>query len=129
MLTLPARAAVVVGTDSCLKVRQKPSLDAAVVDCVPDGTQVPLTAASERDDQYRWAEIVDRGWAVVEYLQRTRAVVSGTASCLNVRETPSTGARVLTCLPEGASVSLAQEAADGWTRVEGAGWVLDDYLD
>jgi len=130
---------VIQGTASCLKVRELPSVESAVVDCLRDGTEVPLTGASERDVQYVWRRIVDKGWAVAEYLQRTRAVVSGTASCLNVRETPTTRAPVLTCLPDGSSVVIdsnasAAEAKD-WVRVTGitspkdGGWVIDAYLD
>jgi uncharacterized protein YgiM (DUF1202 family) len=130
-----ARAAIVSGTDSCLKVRQKPSVDAAIVDCLPDGTDVPLTAAAERDEQYRWREVADRGWVVTEYLEVTRAVVNGTDSCLNVRESPTTRALVLGCLREGTFVGLTRESADGWRRiqpmpaVQDGGWVLAEYLD
>jgi uncharacterized protein YgiM (DUF1202 family) len=126
---------MVSGTDSCLKVRQLPSLHGAVVDCLPDGTDVPLTAAAEQDDQYRWREIADRGWVVAEYLQPTRSVVSGTDSCLNVRASPSTSAQVLGCLREGTSIALARESAEGWRRIQptpavkDGGWVVADYLD
>jgi hypothetical protein len=131
----PARTAIVSGTDACLKIRKEPSLEAAVVDCLPDGTSVPLTAATQRAHDYQWREIADRGWAVADYLQPTRAVVSGTDSCLNVRESPSTTARVLRCLREGTSVDLTRESTDGWLQLkpspaeEQPGWVLGEFLD
>lgn len=133
------RAARVEGTDSCLKLRASPSLDAPTLDCLPDGTDVPLTAAVEQDERYRWREIAERGWVVADYLRRTRAVVSGVETCLNVRQQPSTEAPILRCLPEGTSVSLAHdppgEAVEGWLRLDSSapgadgGWVASAYVD
>ncbi len=135
----PARAAVVHGTGSCLKVRDQPSTEASVVKCLPDGSEVSLMSTSAGGGP-QWRQIDQRGWWVAaEYLRRTHAVVKGTDACLNVRESPSTGAPILGCLPEGTSVAIAEgpTTADAfsWYRIERAvslqrgGWVVGKYLD
>jgi len=135
----PARAAVVQGTGSCLTVREEPSVDARVVDCLPDGVEVLLTDGLEDTEQFRWRQIVDGGWIVTDFLRRTRYVVAGTESCLNVRESPSTGAPIVGCVSDGTSVAVAEgpvtEEGVDWIRVEQSplvdesGWVLADFLD
>jgi hypothetical protein len=135
----PTRAAVIQGTGSCLKVREQPSAEAPIVKCLPDGANVtllPLAAGA----QSQWRQIDQAGWWVAaEYLRRTHAVVKGTDTCLNVRESPSAGAAILGCLPEGSAVAIAEgpTAADAltWYRIERAqplqrgGWVVAKYLD
>jgi hypothetical protein len=87
---------------------------------------------SERNEG--WRQIADKGWASAEFLKLTRAVVSGTSSCLNVRETPSTSARVIGCIAEGTSLALGEGplSADGmgWFKVsrEAGGWVASEFL-
>jgi hypothetical protein len=134
----PARTAVVYGTGSCLNVREQPSLDAAIVDCLRDGTEVALMPRVQGGD-IGWRRIEARGWVAAEHLKRTRAVVTGTEACLNVRESPSTAALVLGCLPEGTSVAIAEGPTVGgdfeWYRIEPSkpvekgGWVVAPYLD
>jgi hypothetical protein len=134
----PARTAVVHGTGSCLNVREQPSLDAAIVDCLRDGTEVALMPRVQGGDS-GWRRIEAGGWAAAEHLKRTRAVVTGTEACLNVRESPSTTALVLGCLPEGTSVAIAEGPTVGgdfeWYRIEPSkpvekgGWVVAPYLD
>jgi murein DD-endopeptidase MepM/ murein hydrolase activator NlpD len=134
----PTRTAVVHGTGSCLNVREQPSPDARIVDCLRDGTEVALMPRVQGGDS-GWRKIEARGWAVSEHLKRTRAVVSGTEACLNVRESPSIGALVLGCLPEGTPVVLSEGPTLGgdfeWYRIEPAkpvekgGWVVAPYLD
>ena len=57
------------------------------------------------------------------------AVGSG---CVNLREGPGMTARVLTCLPDGFTATIAQGplVADNsaWWRLENWGWVAGDYL-
>ena len=134
-----ARAAIVQGTDSCLKVREDPSADAAVVDCLPDGSEVALTSNLEVAGDQRWLEVAGQGWVAEDFLRRTRGVVSGTDSCLNVRDIPSTLGRVVGCIPDGTSVSLEEGPVAGnvgeWLRVGSSGprspvgWVLAGFLD
>jgi hypothetical protein len=135
----PGRVAVVQGTGSCLTVREEPSVDARIVDCLPEGNEVFLTDAVQDDEQFRWRRIVDGGWVVTDFLQRTRYVVAGTQSCLNVREMPSTSAPIVGCVPDGTSVAVAEgpvtEEGVDWIRIEQSplleesGWVLAEFLD
>ena len=77
--------------------------------------------------------------AVAPSTARTRAVVTGTEGCLNVREGPSTGAPIVGCLAEGTSVTIVDGPTRGgafnWYRIERAqsadkgGWVVEQYLD
>ena len=130
------RAAVVEGTAACLKVRDKPGLDAATVDCLPEGTEVRLGSDEALTDSITWRQLPGQGWAAADFLRRTRAVINGTDSCLNVRDLPSTVGAVLTCLPEGTSVAVGEAASSelgDWRRVDGgskdtAGWVLAGFL-
>jgi hypothetical protein len=131
------RTAMVQGTDSCLKVRKKPSVEAEVVTCLKEGSQVALKPlAPNADPQWRQT---DQGWISSAYLKRTQAVVGGTGGCLNVREAPKTSAGKVGCLPDGTSVTIAEgpRSADGnvWYRIEKAGsastggWVVGQHLD
>lgn len=132
-----SRAAVVNGTDSCLKVRERPAADAAVVKCLPEGAEVVLTstASSATPD---WRQ-VEGGWVASKYVKRTSAVVTGTDACLNVREAPKTGASLLGCLPEGTAVKIVDGPTTGeghsWYQIERAGslnkggWAVGRYLD
>ena len=132
------RAAVVHGTESCLNVRERASAEARIVECLPEGTEVPLVSATQGPED-GWRQIEARGWAASEYLKRTRAVISGTEGCLNVRERPTTGAAAVGCLAEGTSVTLAEGPVAGdafdWYRIERAqplekgGWIVGQYLD
>jgi Peptidase family M23/Bacterial SH3 domain len=131
-----ASVAVVEGTGACLKVRATPSLEAGVVDCLPDGTEVRLGDGVEHRDALTWRRIPGQGWAAMDFLRPRRAVITGTDSCLNVRDAPSTLGAVVTCLPEGTSVAIGESAQGDlgrWLRVDqvvngGAGWVLADFL-
>jgi hypothetical protein len=127
----PTRAAIVEGTGACLKVHDQPGLDGAVVDCVWDGTEVQVGDRVEQSDAMAWRQVRGLGWVADEFLRRTRAVISGTDSCLNVRDTPSTLGAVLTCLPEGTSVALGESTQGefgAWVRINDAGWVLNGFL-
>lgn len=64
------------------------------------------------------------------------AVVRADGDCLRMRAAPGTGSQVLTCLPEGAVVSVLDGVveADGyrWQQISAAGqtgWVADVYLE
>jgi hypothetical protein len=124
------------GTGACLQVREQPSLDGQVVDCVLDGTEVQLSDRVEYSDALTWRQVRGQGWVAAEFLRRTHAVVTGTGSCLNVRDAPSTLAGVLTCLPEGTSVAIGESIQGdfgGWLRVDrgidlAPGWVLEGFV-
>jgi hypothetical protein len=132
------RAAMVQGTGSCLNVRERASSDARIVDCLAEGTEVPLVSAAREADG-TWAQIESQGWVASRFLKRSRAVIAGTAGCLNVRERPTLSAPTLGCLPEGSAVRLSDGpmVSDGrdWYQIEPtapltkSGWVAGQYLD
>jgi hypothetical protein len=133
------RMAVVQGTDSsCLKVRKQPAADAPVVGCLKEGTEVALKPLASGADA-KWRQ-TDQGWVSSDYLKRTQAVVAGTGDCLNVREAPKAGAKLLGCLKDGTGVTIVEgpTMAGGfaWYKVEGSeslggksGWAAGKYLD
>jgi hypothetical protein len=131
------RAAIVQGTESCLKVRRQPSVDAPAAACLPEGTEIALEPPTSGSEPRWWK--VEGGWVAGEFLKRTRAVVVGTDACLNVRESPSTTAARLGCLPEGAPVKIVDGPTTGdgfaWYQIEPTGslerpgWVVGQYLD
>lgn len=110
-----------------------------MVDCLPDGTEVALTASLEVMAAQRWREVAGQGWVADDFLRRTRGVVSGTDSCLNVRDIPSTLGRVVSCVPDGISVGVVDGPVAGnvgeWLRVGATGvhvsdgWVLAGFVD
>jgi hypothetical protein len=64
-----------------------------------------------------------------------RAVVAGTGDCLRVREGPGLDRPQITCLPDGAPVTIqaGPQTADSlrWWRVAtvaGDGWAAEEYL-
>ena len=61
-----------------------------------------------------------------------RAIVAGAGDCVNIREAPSTSARIRQCLPDGARLRVVDGpvAADGyeWWRLDGLGWAAGRYL-
>jgi hypothetical protein len=130
--------AVVQGTGACLSVRADPAPTARILDCLLDGTEVSLSGPAENAGGHVWRRVSDLGWVAADYLRRTRGVVAGTDSCLNVRETPSTAALVVGCLPEGSGVALVDgpvgDTRVEWIQVEPSplakegGWVSAPYV-
>jgi hypothetical protein len=121
-----------------LNVRERASADARIVECLAEGTEVPLVSAARGADG-SWSQIEPKGWAASQFLKRSRAVIAGTAGCLNVRERPTLSAPTVGCLSEGAAVQISDgpmvsDAMD-WYRIEPAaplnkgGWVAGKYLD
>ena len=132
------RAAIVSGTDACLNVRERPFKDAPIVTCVPEGTEIALASTLEGPNP-PWRQTEAKGWVASDYLKRSRAVVSGTEGCLNMREKPSTSAPVVACLAEGTSVAIAAGPSSSeeysWYQItssesgQEAGWAVGKYLD
>ncbi|QQG43761.1 MAG: M23 family metallopeptidase [Candidatus Daviesbacteria bacterium] len=63
---------------------------------------------------------------------KDQAVISGTGSCLNIREQPSTNSRVQRCEKEGSSVFVTGGPVytDGylWWQLSDGNWAVQDYL-
>ncbi len=67
----PGAGALVAGTDSCLNIRAEASIGAAVIDCIPDGTEVTLLDGPVTDGGITWWLVVTsnvNGWAAELYL-------------------------------------------------------------
>lgn len=86
----------------------------ASLSAVPAGTVAPIPAAP----------VSLRAGAI--------ARVAGDGDCINLREGPGITAPVLTCLPDGLLVTIADGpiTADGhvWWRLQGMGWAAGEFL-
>ena len=63
----------VTGTGGCLNVRERPTLEGAILWCLPDGETVEVLGGPEVADGYIWWQVrTDEGdgWAAEEYLER-----------------------------------------------------------
>ena len=63
--------------------------------------------------------------------KRVNYIVRAPLGRLNVRENPSTNARILSTLETGAKVKINPnaEVPEGWKAVDGGGFVMDDFLE
>ncbi len=145
--SVPLRSGVVArvaGAGDCANAREAPSLSGRIVKCLPDGTTVTVADGPVSADGRSWWKLDGLGWTAGDYLAGVsaptpslraggRAVVdAGQGDCLNVRETPGTESKVLTCLPSGARVAVAEGPREAgslaWWRLDGHGWVAAMYL-
>jgi len=63
---------IVTGTGDCLNVRDAPSLEAAIITCVPDGTSLVIVEGPEPSAGRNWWRVDvagEQGWAAEEYLR------------------------------------------------------------
>lgn len=63
--------------------------------------------------------------------KRANYIVNAPLGRLNVRESPSLDARILSTLETGAKVKVNPnaETPDGWKAVDGGGFVMTEYLE
>lgn len=142
----PARGAVgdIMRTTANLNLRAGPGTHYAVVLVMPAGSSFKVGGSFNKGFlPGRYNGI--KGWASADYLTLggasssaassppassatgTRTVTTG----LNLRAGPSTGDRILTTMPAGASVTLTGQASNGFVSVtyQGMnGWAYQDYL-
>jgi hypothetical protein len=141
-------AAVVEGTDDCLRVHAQPALSATSIGCAPDGTVVFVSDGPKDVDGHTWWYLRTLGWTVSDYLRATAAgpnsssaelqtdgapaphtsssvlaagmsvTVAGTGDCVRVHQGPSLDATVMNCLPDGAASVLS----DGPHSADGYTW-------
>lgn len=114
-----------------LDILQGPSAEDAVISSLPEGVQVPVLG--KVGDFYRIRYDSKVGYvnsadlAVID-MERTGLV---TASALNIRKSPVTGA-VLTKLLRGTSVTILEtDANTGWHKIaldHGFGWCSPEYI-
>ena len=56
------------GTGDCLNIRTEPSVNAAVIQCAPDGTRGAVAGGPQEADGYRWWNLAGLGWAAEPWL-------------------------------------------------------------
>jgi hypothetical protein len=128
----------------CLNVREGPGIGARILACLPDGTSVTLAQGPVEGDGRSWWRLEGHGWAAGEFLKGLSApapawsagvaviVDAGERDCLNLRESPGLAAAVVTCLPNGARLTVTDgpREADGhvWWQLDGGGWASSTYL-
>ena len=63
--------------------------------------------------------------------KRVNYIVAAPLGLLNVRESPSLDARILSTLETGAKVKIdpSAETPEGWKAVDGGGFVMADFLE
>lgn len=63
--------------------------------------------------------------------KRANYIVNAPLGRLNVRESPSLDARILSTLETGAKVKInpSAEVPEGWKAVDGGGFVMADFLE
>ena len=138
---VPAGTTATVNTASdALNLRQSPSTASTVLRTIPKGATVELLQRGAEWCQVRYQGV--SGYVATRYLAfggqsggdstpiKETATVSTSGGGLNLRETASTAARVLTSIPNGASVGVL-ERGDSWCRVQWngqTGYVMAQYL-
>jgi hypothetical protein len=140
------------GTDSCLRVRESPSVDGRVLRCLPDGTLVTVVDGPRDAEGRSWLRLEGGGWVDADFLKPASApappavaptaapapaatadaTVASGETCLNVRRAPGLAASIVACLADGTRVTLTGERreADGrtWLEIAGQGWAAAEYL-
>jgi len=143
----PADAVLAVQTDdgSNLNLREEPTIEADVVDKLPDGSRVVVLSGPVAADGYNWYELdtdLGIGWAAGEFLVEasdaievgdTVSVVDGN---LNLRDATGLDANVIDVMPDGTQLEVSDGpvSADGYTWFEvsnddfGPGWAAGEFL-
>ena len=128
-----ARAATAV-TTSDLNLRAGPRLDQRIRLVIPEGAEVEIIGGPRRGF-YKVIYDDQPGWAHGDYLDFTGGGGSGSTavlSALNLRTGPSTSDSVILIMPEGSSVDLTGDEANGFLGViyDGIfGWAYSAYLE
>ncbi len=119
--------------DGALNLRSGAGTDSDVLTVLPDGARVELTGAISNG----FTRVVYQGitgWASSQWLTsggRTGSTATVIDGELNLRASATTGAAVLAVMPDGATVALLGESANGFARVRfGAteGWAYAAFL-
>lgn len=114
-----------------LYLRDTPSSAGKLLLTIPEGTTLDITAA-----QGQWYQTTyqnKNGWVSANHVDVFLSYKQGriTASGgLNLRETPSTTAKVLTTIPERATVTIIEEGGD-WIKTDyrgTSGWLYAEYV-
>jgi N-acetylmuramoyl-L-alanine amidase len=124
---------------SALNIRESPNTDARVLETLPEGTK--LAVVSNSGNWYKVVYNSITGWVYGDYITVSVSSTSQTstqstktgvvnASVLNVRETASTNAALVTQLDEGTQVTILS-SSDGWYKISFSsktGWASAEYI-
>jgi uncharacterized protein YraI len=123
--------------DGELNLRSSASTGGSVLAVMPDGATVGLTGQSSNgflSVSYQGTS----GWAYAIYLSTSNDPAPGSGStatvidgALNLRASASTSAGVVAVMPDGATVTLAGQSSNGFSRVTwngNTGWAYSTYL-
>jgi uncharacterized protein YraI len=138
-LTIGGSAVVAYANGDDVRLRAAPGLDGAVLDLIPEGSEVAvLDGPVGAGDGSLWYLVSARGqtgYMIADYLAAAGfSAAEGTAtvlSDLNLRAGPSTDEAVLAVMPGGATVALTGESANGFVgAVYGgvSGWAYAVFL-
>jgi murein DD-endopeptidase MepM/ murein hydrolase activator NlpD len=140
-------AAIVQGTNDCLRVHVQAGVTAVSVGCAPDGTVVYVSDGPKQADGYTWCFLRTLGWSVADYLRPSgvsgsvsisksgdgapdsaaasssmvvgaTVVVANTGACLRLHRDPALEAPMLSCLTDGTRAVLR----DGPQQSDGHTW-------
>ncbi len=108
-------------TTDALNLRTSPSTGARIVRTLSKGTTVNVYSTNNG-----WAQ-VDGGYVSTQYLGNCAgATTQCTTDALNLRESPSTGARIIRTLPQGTRVTVLS-TSNGWGRTA-EGYLSTQFL-
>lgn len=120
-------------TTSSVNFRREPSTSAAIIQVVPGGKVVDDFGVTQNGfRKVGYAQTV--GWIHSDYLTEVGGPLGGwvvTTTRLNLRAEPSTTAKVLLVMPEGAKAFRGDVIASGFLQVTyngTQGWAHQDYL-
>jgi hypothetical protein len=143
-------AAIVQGTDDCLRVHAQPEVSAASIGCAPDGTVVFVSDGPRDADGHTWWFLRTLGWSVADYLRPSGVTaasapaqgdgapaprssttplalgatirVAAAGDCLRVHQDPALDSPVINCLADATTGTLQNgpRNSDGHTW-----WQLD----
>jgi len=133
---IPGEAGPVVGTrvtTTAVNFRSGPSTGDSVIQVLAKGSTVEIT--NTLVDGFRYSYFEGRGgWVYDAYLGQGGDNGGSTltvTTALNLRAKPSTSARVLAVMPEGAKVQSSGDGANGFAKVKYQGtwgWAWTAYL-
>ncbi len=122
-------------TTTSLNLRSGPSSSHTVLRVMPQGATVQISATVQNGYRYVIHQGL-AGWAYAAYLSQDPGggqppSYKTTTVALNLREQPSTSARVLLVMPAGATVRISDQLSNGFRQVTyngTTGWAYEAYL-
>lgn len=106
-------------------VRQAPSTSSQVIDKVFFGQEIAV-----REIKDNWAQLASGGFVSHALLSADKPIIIAfsPSSTLNIREQPSTSAKIIGSLRPNQEVRITQIQSNGWVQLESGGFVLYQLL-